>query len=306
MSAGQDEYMFEKAQKIREINKNTDLSKEEKKIEIQKLHKIGNHNKQRNEPVRLNMFPTFCDEKKHIFGCQHYQTGAKIMADCCGQLFPCRLCHDEQVKGHQINRHATKTMMCQYCSHIQEVGQNCIKCKRQLSRYYCDICKFHDDDPNKNIYHCHDCGICRIGKGIGIDVFHCKKCNTCLGISLKDSHICIENNLKSNCPICCSDLFSSREGCMLLKCGHAMHKPCFHEFIKSNSFKCPLCAKSIGDLTLSWQRLDRLIASQPMPKEYQKTCQVFCNDCEKKTDSPHHFLGIKCQSCGSYNTSILN
>jgi hypothetical protein len=28
----------------------------------------------------------------------------------------------------------------------------------QQNRYYCDICKFFDDDPKKSIYHCDGCG----------------------------------------------------------------------------------------------------------------------------------------------------
>jgi hypothetical protein len=35
-------------------------------------------------------------------------------------------------------------------------------------------CKLWDDDPEKSIYHCNDCGICRIGQGLGKDFFHCK------------------------------------------------------------------------------------------------------------------------------------
>ena len=35
-------------------------------------------------------------------------------------------------------------------------------------------CKLWDDDPEKKIYHCDDCGICRIGAGLGKDFFHCK------------------------------------------------------------------------------------------------------------------------------------
>lgn len=296
-------------QEIKRINKNPELSIEEKRKRIQEILTRDikkNENSKKEKELILDKSPSYNNQDEGIFGCKHYKTGAKIKAACCSQLYPCRLCHDEQVTDHRIDRHATQEMMCFYCQTIQPVGQNCIHCKKQLSRYYCDICKFHDDDPTKNIFHCPDCGICRIGKGIGIDVFHCKKCGTCLGLSLKDSHICIENNLRSNCPICHSDLFSSREGSMLLKCGHAMHTSCFHEFIKSYSYKCPLCGKSIADLSSSWQRLDQDIAAQPMLPEYAKAkCEIYCNDCEKKTISPYHFLGLKCQNCGSYNTAIL-
>src|SRR3989344_3222930 len=60
---------------------------------------------------------------------------------------------------------------------------------RRLTHYYCDVCKFHDDDNTKNIYHCPDCKICRIGKGIGIDRYHCQKCNICAPSSLPAAYV---------------------------------------------------------------------------------------------------------------------
>lgn len=38
-----------------------------------------------------------------IFGCKHYQRGAKLQGHCCGKWFPCRFCHDE-VSDHNIER----------------------------------------------------------------------------------------------------------------------------------------------------------------------------------------------------------
>jgi hypothetical protein len=35
-------------------------------------------------------------------------------------------------------------------------------------------CRLWDDSPTKSIYHCADCGVCRVGKGLGKDFFHCK------------------------------------------------------------------------------------------------------------------------------------
>ena len=29
---------------------------------------------------------------------------------------------------------------------------------------------------------------------------------------------------------------------------------------------------------------------------------IYCNDCGKKSKSPHHFIGNECLLCGSYNT----
>lgn len=79
----------------------------------------------------------------------------------------------------------------------------------RVSKYYCKECKLWDSDPRKTIYHCHDCGICRIGKGLGQDYFHCKKCNVCMAMSLNGRHKCIERNLECDCPICGEYMFTS-------------------------------------------------------------------------------------------------
>ncbi len=98
-------------------------------------------------------------------------------------------------------------MMCMYCQAIQPVNKSCNKCERELARYYCDICKFWDDQPDKKIYHCDSCGICRIGRRI--DHFHCDVCDCCIQINCKDSHKCIEKNLERDCIICGEYLFTS-------------------------------------------------------------------------------------------------
>lgn len=102
-------------------------------------------------------------------------------------------------------------MMCMYCKKIQLAGAHCVNpsCQKTVAKYYCGECKLWDNDDRKSIYHCHDCGICRIGKGLGKDYFHCEKCNVCMAISLKGKHKCIERNLESDCPICGEYMFTS-------------------------------------------------------------------------------------------------
>ncbi|TPX66079.1 hypothetical protein SpCBS45565_g04713, partial [Spizellomyces sp. 'palustris'] len=150
------------------------------------------------------------DKDALILGCKHYQRAAKLQAHCCGKWYTCRFCHDE-VSDHNIVRNLTSTMMCMYCSTVQPAGRDCAntRCGKRVAKYYCPECKLWDDDPRKNIYHCHDCGICRIGKGLGQDYFHCKRCNVCMAISLKGNHKCIERNLESDCPICGEYMFTS-------------------------------------------------------------------------------------------------
>jgi len=256
------------------------------------------------EPSEEEKQPSYRENPPDALGCKHYYVGCKIRAACCGKFYVCRLCHDEIDSSHKIDRFATEEMMCMHCGTVQPIAQNCnnTACGKQLARYYCAHCKFHDDTPNKNIYHCPDCGLCRVGKGIGIDFFHCKKCNLCLGLHLQNNHKCVENTAKSDCPICLTDLFASTNPTTLLDCGHALHVKCLMTYQKTN-FVCPLCSKSIVNMADFWTQLDNLVEAQPMPEEYAEAkSELLCNDCEKKSEIKFHFVGLKCPNCGSYNT----
>lgn len=78
----------------------------------------------------------------------------------------------------------------------------------------------------RSVYHCPFCNLCRLGQGLGIDFFHCMKCNCCLGMKLIE-HKCREKMLEMNCPICCDFLFTSSAAVKGLPCGHFMHSACF-------------------------------------------------------------------------------
>lgn len=73
-----------------------------------------------------------------------------------------------------LNRRETKNMLCMLCGCAQAASEECALCSVRGAWYYCDVCKLWDDDPQKSIYHCNDCGICRVGQGLGKDFFHCK------------------------------------------------------------------------------------------------------------------------------------
>ncbi|KAI8832413.1 hypothetical protein BJ741DRAFT_511581, partial [Chytriomyces cf. hyalinus JEL632] len=228
-------------------------------------------------------------------GCKHYQRSAKLQAHCCGKWYTCRFCHDE-VSDHNITRNLITTMMCMYCSTVQAAAQDCINpsCQKRVSRYYCKECKLWDNDFRKNIYHCYDCGICRIGKGLGQDYFHCKKCNVCMAISLKGKHKCIERNLESDCPICGEYMFTSTTTVIFMPCGHCIHYKCHQEYIQT-SYQCPTCFKSLANMTEYFKRIDTMLSHHQMPPEYSKTqTYVYCNDCEKKSYAKFHFLYHKC------------
>lgn len=115
------------------------------------------------------------EEQVPILGCRHYQRNVKLQCSACDRWYTCRLCHDE-AEDHVLNRKATKNMLCMVCGCAQRAGEFCVGCGERTAWYYCDVCKLWDNDSNKSIYHCQDCGICRKGRGLGKDFFHCKVC----------------------------------------------------------------------------------------------------------------------------------
>ena len=107
------------------------------------------------------------------FGCEHYKRNVKLQCSTCLKWYTCRFCHD-RVENHYLNRRATKNMLCMKCGVPQPAAADCSSCGFCAAYYYCKICKLWDDDATKSIYHCEACGICRRGKGLGKDFFHCQ------------------------------------------------------------------------------------------------------------------------------------
>lgn len=106
-------------------------------------------------------------------GCQHYKRNVKLQCFACKRWYPCRFCHDA-AESHSLDRKKTENMLCMLCASPQPAAESCRKCGNLAAWYYCSVCKLWDDDNEKSIYHCNDCGICRIGQGLGKDFFHCK------------------------------------------------------------------------------------------------------------------------------------
>lgn len=103
-------------------------------------------------------------DEVEVLGCKHYKRNVKLQCSACDKWYTCRLCHDE-AEDHILNRKATKNMLCMICSCAQRAGEFCVNCGERTAWYYCGVCKLWDNDSDKNIYHCNDCGICRKGRG---------------------------------------------------------------------------------------------------------------------------------------------
>ena len=112
-------------------------------------------------------------DRDRPLGCAHYKRNVKLQCSSCYRWYTCRFCHD-QVEQHSLIRHETKNMLCMLCGCAQPAAEQCRDCGERAAWYYCGVCKLWDDDLEKYIYHCDDCGICRLGKGLGKDFYHCK------------------------------------------------------------------------------------------------------------------------------------
>ncbi|KKA27430.1 hypothetical protein TD95_002013 [Thielaviopsis punctulata] len=264
---------------------------------------LGFWNQQDSEEVftltQEDVEPTFYldPEDDEIYkGCKHYRRNVKLQCSTCSKWYTCRLCHDNK-EDHELVRTETKNMLCMSCACPQRVSDTCVNCGESAARYYCNICKLWEDRPNRAIYHCNDCGICRKGNGLGKDFFHCKKCNACISMSTQYSHKCIERATDCNCPICEDYLFTSRKTVVFMDCGHSIHKSCHERYLASGSFKCPLCNKAITNTETLFRSIDLAIQQQPMPEDYKDTkALVLCHECTTRTTVPYHWLGLKCDA----------
>lgn len=95
--------------------------------------------------------------------------------------------------------------MCHFARQSDEAAgaESCSSCGVQQARYYCAICKLWEDE--RSIYHCQYCNLCRVGSGLGVDSFHCMRCNSCIYIK-NSSHVCRD---VASCPVCTEHLFDS-------------------------------------------------------------------------------------------------
>lgn len=255
----------------------------------------------------LHGFSDCFDDDDRNARCNHYRRRCKIRAPCCNQIFFCRHCHNEATSAltnpkerHEIVRHDVKQVICAICNTEQQVAHVCTNCGVKMGEYFCGICKFYDDDISKEQFHCHDCGICRVGGGAKF--FHCQKCGSCYDVTLRDNHACVENSMKNHCPICYEFLFDSIKGATIMNCGHTMHMDCYKEMISQNQYRCPICSKAVCDMSRTWRRLDQEIEATAMPEEYRYEIPILCNDCNNTSKTSFHILGHKCSNCKSYNT----
>ncbi|KAL9322190.1 hypothetical protein ACSQ67_010243 [Phaseolus vulgaris] len=75
----------------------------------------------------------------------------------------------------------------------------------------------------------------------------------------------------------------------VLPCAHTIHLDCVKEMEKHHRYSCPVCSKSISDMSSLWKKLDKVV-------------WILCNDCGVKSRVQFHIVAHKCLSFNSYNT----
>jgi RING finger and CHY zinc finger domain-containing protein 1 len=232
--------------------------------------------------------------------CEHYVRRCSLVAPCCNKVYVCRHCHND-AETHEMDRHAVKEVVCNECNQRQPVGQTCNNesCRTMFAAYFCAVCNFFDNRIERNYYHCDKCGICRV-KGEN-EFVHCDTCRTCVSAL---NHKCKEEQFHADCPICMENMFYSTKPSNVIPCGHTMHVHCMHECFQRNQTSCPLCRKTMLSPEM-WAThngmMDELIQRFPIQEEL--VFSILCNDCGFNSDAQFHPYGMKCGSCGGYNTS---
>ncbi|TMW55136.1 hypothetical protein Poli38472_013898 [Pythium oligandrum] len=176
--------------------------------------------------------------------CAHYRRGCRVLAACCKNWVGCRLCHNELYPDHEIDRHAIQQMQCLACDAVQPCARECVQCKSVMGDYFCKVCNLFDDDgAKKQIFHCEECGICRVGGRE--NYFHCSKCCGCYPHSLLNKHKCLEGSMHRECAICLEVTFASIESVNVLPCGHVLHSSCWKQLLRHGKITCPMCRTSM-------------------------------------------------------------
>ncbi|KAK1298709.1 hypothetical protein QJS10_CPB14g01196 [Acorus calamus] len=125
----------------------------------------------------------------------------------------------------------------------------------------------------------------------------------CYSVLLKNSHSCVERAMHHDCPVCFEYLFESTNDVSVLPCGHTIHVKCLKEMQQHLQYACPLCSKSVCDMSKVWEMMDLEVAATPIPEVYQnRMVSILCNDCGASSTVQFHVLAQKCLKCKSYNT----
>lgn len=181
---------------------------------------------------------------------------------------PCRLCYAERGDDSTpFPRKDVEAMVCAFCACAQPCAGHCrnpdCTAHERPHSYYCGVCHLWEHRPGGGregssrvrgdgplleppppppIYHCDQCGICRIGPRSMYR--HCGGCGMCVPRRLP--HRCWGELHGASCPVCYEPCDQhGREPITFLACGHALHTACCRQLFEHGHYACPTCGRVV-------------------------------------------------------------
>ncbi|XP_024394321.1 E3 ubiquitin-protein ligase RZFP34 isoform X2 [Physcomitrium patens] len=232
-------------------------------------------------------------------GCAHYKRGCKIRAPCCNEVFDCRHCHNDakcifRVSMRRMIHNATRLIGASW----KRLSVPCAITSKMCNKFVKIVASVW-----ASIFAPSASSLTMIIGGRD-NFFHCDRCGCCYSVELRERHTCVEKSMHQDCAICMEYLFDSLMDITVLPCGHTLHLECLQEMYKHYQYNCPLCNKSVCDMSSVWKEIDLEIASIQMPENQSRMVWILCNDCGAKNEVRYHVVGQKCGTCPSYNTRL--
>ncbi|KOM41920.1 hypothetical protein LR48_Vigan04g211800 [Vigna angularis] len=286
-------------------------------------HILGEESSQSTDHQKIN---TLRERGYMEYGCQHYRRRCRIRAPCCNEIFNCRHCHNEaknninieQKHRHDIPRHQVKQVICSLCETEQEVSLDF------LAIFQYNLPQWFSKTVLSVVFVWASTSVGRVSSlmmmylrsniiAVAVEFAELEDVkmsstatnvvSCCYPTQMKNSHPCVEGAMHHDCPVCFEYLFESVNDVLVLPCGHTIHKSCLNEMREHFQYACPLCSKSVCDMSMIWEKFDMEIAATPMPEAYRnKMIWILCNDCTKTSHVQYHLVAQKCLNCKSYNT----
>lgn len=311
---------------IKNIQNNNNLSSDEKNKEIQKL--MNNSSK----PISIKKCIHYPNKKCNNF-----------YFLCCNIFTNCIRCHNELTENNHLPILKCITCkeckLLQYPSN--ECKNN--NCKILFSKNYCNTCFIWTDKDivhcsecgicrigNKDtLFHCNNCETCFNDKLLHKCINKSYKeqiCTYCMehihnaqdtSLSLRCEHIvhnkCLNNAMKSmcyTCPTCRKSIYDVDWTSLKYLINI---QPMINEIYVGDIVKCIV----FGNLLFKINSIENNLYSgvfvntnikgtfniESLYKD-PKRVDIYCNDCNKISNTIYHYLGHECEYCNSYNTTI--
>ncbi|KAK6129726.1 hypothetical protein DH2020_036527 [Rehmannia glutinosa] len=203
------------------------------------------------------------------YGCSHYRRRCRIRAPCCNEIFSCRHCHNDaknsicvdQKLRHDVPRHLVEKVNF-YCDPTHSVASDLVLIVSSFNKF-AKIVVYAWEGTFVEFASC----LMMIHLNSSIIVMAVAFAGCCYSVLLKSTHPCVERAMHQDCPVCFEYLFESRNDVIALPCGHTIHKACLKEMQEHYQYACPICSKSVCDMSKVWEKFDMEIAATPMPPD---------------------------------------